>query len=86
VTIQKLRKPRLVLLNIPEDITSDNAEETLTVQNPELDLKEGDNKTKFCYTTKRKTRNLVTEVDSDTRKKLMQARIKLGWTICSADD
>jgi hypothetical protein len=86
VTIQKLRKPRLVLLNIPEDITPENAEETLTIQNPELDLKEGDIRAKFCYTTKRKTRNLVIEVESDTRRKLMQARIELGWTICSADD
>jgi hypothetical protein len=39
VTIQKLRKPRLVLFNIPEDITPENAEETLTIQNPELDPK-----------------------------------------------
>jgi hypothetical protein len=86
VNIQKLRKPRLVLLNIPEDITLENVEETLTIQNPELNLKEGDISAKFCYMTKRKTRNLVIEVDSGTRKKLMQARIKLGWVICSVDD
>jgi hypothetical protein len=30
------------LLNIPEDTTLENVEETLTIQNPELDLKEGD--------------------------------------------
>ena len=86
VTIQKLRNPRLVLLNIPEDITPENAEETLSILNPELDLKEGNIRANFCYTPKRKTRNLVIEVDSDTRKKLMQVRIKLGWTICRADD
>ena len=86
VTMQKLRNPRLVLLNIPKDITPENVEETLTIQNPELDLKEGNIRAKFCYTTKRKIRNLVIEVDSDTQKKLMQARIKLGWTICRADD
>jgi hypothetical protein len=54
------------LFNIPEDITPENAEETLTIQIPELDLKEGDIKAKFCYTTKRKTRKPVTEVDSDS--------------------
>jgi hypothetical protein len=59
VNTQKLRKSRLVLLNILEDITLENVEETLTIQNPELDLKEGDIRAKFCYTTKRKTRNLV---------------------------
>ena len=86
VTIQKLRHPRLVLSNIPEDITPENAEETITIQIPELDLKAGDIRAKFCYTTKLKTRNLVIEVDSDTRNKLMQARIKLGCTICRAYD
>jgi hypothetical protein len=86
VNIQKLRNPRLVLLNIPDDITIDNVEKTLTLQNPELDLKKGDFRAKFCYTTKRETRNLVIDVDSGTRRKLMQARIKLGWVICRVDD
>jgi hypothetical protein len=86
VNIQKLRNPRLVLLNIPDDITVENVEDTFTVQNPELDLKEGDIRAKFCYTTKRETRNLVIEVESGIRKKLMQARIKLGWAICKVDD
>ena len=85
VNIQKLRNPRLVLLNIPEDITLDNFENPLTVQNPDLDLKEGD-RAKFCYTTKRETRNLVIEVDSGTRRKLMQAKIKVGWVIWRVDD
>jgi hypothetical protein len=85
VNIQKFINPKLVLINIPDDITLENAEETFTSQNSELDLKEEDIRAKFCYTTKQKTRNLLIEVDSETRKKLMQARIKLGWTICSVD-
>ena len=116
VNIQKLRNPRLVLFNIPEDITLGNVEETLTCQNPEQDInplnaelnpichllallggativvisrlrvKAGDIKAKFSYNTKRGTRNLVIEVDPSTRKKLMTARIKLGWTIGRVDD
>ena len=65
VNIQKLRNPRLFLLNIPVDIMLQNVEGTLTIQNPELDLKEGD-RAKLCYTTKRGKRNLVIEVDSGT--------------------
>ena len=42
VNTQKLRNPRLYLLNIPEDITLDNFQKRITVQNPELDFKEGD--------------------------------------------
>jgi hypothetical protein len=49
-------------------------------------LEKGDIRAKLCYTTKRKTRSLLTEVDSGTQKKLMQARIKLGWAIYSIDD
>jgi hypothetical protein len=86
VNIQKLKNPRLFLLNMPEDITQENVEEILRIENPELDLKEGDIRAKLCYTTKRKTKNLMIEVVSGTHKKLMQARIKLGWSICSFDD
>jgi hypothetical protein len=48
INIQKLRNPRSVLLDIPEDIMLDNVEETLSRQNPEKDIKVGDIKAKFC--------------------------------------
>jgi hypothetical protein len=41
VNMQKLRNPRLVLLNIPDVIMLENVEGTLIIQNPELDLKRG---------------------------------------------
>ena len=85
INSQKRRNPRLVLLSIPEDIKLENVEETLAKQNPELDIKEGDIRANVCYSTKRET-NLLIEVDSGTRKKLIQARIKLGWAICRVDD
>jgi len=86
ISIQKLRNPRLIMLNIPADITLVNVKETLVQQNYELLLKEGSIEPKFCYTTKRGTRNLVTEVDSGTRKKLLQTKVKLGWAISKVDD
>ena len=86
VNIQKRRNSRLVLLSIPEDIKLENVEETLAKQTPELEIKEGDIRAKFCYTTKRETRNLVIEVDSGIRKKPIQARLKLCWAICRVDD
>jgi len=46
------------LLNIPEDITLKNVEETLSLQNPEFDMNVWDIRAKFCYTTKRETRNI----------------------------
>jgi len=86
INIQKLRNPRLVILNIPSEITMENIKETLTQQNTEIDIKEGCFEPKFSYKTKRGTRNPVAEVDSETRKKLQPIRVKLGWTICRVDD
>ena len=56
------RNPRLVIYNIPEDISTNNAEEIILGQNPELNLTTGDITPKFVYHTKRSTRNMVIEV------------------------
>jgi len=77
INIQKLPNPRLVMLNIPSDITLENVKEILTQQNTELDLKNGKIGPKFSYTTKRGIKNLVIEVDSNARKKLLQNMIKM---------
>ena len=39
--VHKLRKSRLVIYNIPEDITTNNIDDTLLVQNPDLGLNKG---------------------------------------------
>ena len=77
VNIHKLRNPRLVILNIPEDIFIGNLEDILIAQNPDLNLKKGDIQAKFNYETKKHIRNLVMEVGAQTRKQLLQ-RLNLG--------
>jgi hypothetical protein len=84
--IHKLRNPRLVIINIPDDISTENLEDTLITQNPDLRLVKGDTKTKFSYETKKHTRNLVKEVGPQTRKLLLQNKVKLGWLICKIED
>lgn len=84
--VHKLFRPRIIILNVPEDITPENSTEAILAQNPELGLKEDDLAVKFCFTTKRNARNLVVEVNSETRLKLLQNKIKLGWLICKCDD
>jgi len=51
-----------VILNIPEDISTGNLEDTLIAQNPDLNLKKVDIQVKFSYETKKHIRNLVMEV------------------------
>ena len=84
--LHRRRNPRLVIRNIPEDITTSNIEETLIKQNPDLLLKAGDINPKYNYETKKHTRNLVVEVNAQTRKLLLQKKVKLGWTICKVED
>ena len=86
VNFHKLRNPRLVILNIPEDISVGNLEDTLIAQNSELNLQKGDSKAKFRYETKKHIRNLVIEVGAQTRKRFLQKKVKLGWLICKIED
>jgi len=84
--IHRLRKPRLIILNVPEDINTTNIEDAIIRQNPDLNLKKGSMVAKFTYVTKRKHRNAVVELRADTRKTLIHKKIKLGWQICRTDD
>jgi len=43
----------LVVYNIPEEVTVENAEDIITTQNPELTLNAGEVKPKFVYRGKR---------------------------------
>lgn len=85
-SIHKLRNPRIVIYNIPDEISIDNAEATLRAQNPELNLENEDITPKFTYQTKRQTRNMVIEARAEARKKILKSKIKLGWLICNSAD
>jgi hypothetical protein len=84
--IHTRRKPRMIILNIPEDISTTNSEDTILMQNPDLNLRKGEIVAKFSFVTKKMNRNLVVEVGADTRKILLQRKVKLGWQICRIDD
>jgi hypothetical protein len=60
--IQERRNPRLVIYNIPEDITLQNATKAIREENSELQLEECDLIAKYIYRTKRNIRNMVLEV------------------------
>ena len=85
-SIQKRRNPRLVVYNIPDSLTTENAERIIMTQNPDLNLQAGNIQTKYIFATKRKSRNLVIEVLPQTRRQLLQNKLKLQWTICKVDD
>ena len=84
--IHRLRKPRIIILNVPEDINTNNIEDAIIKQNLDLNMTKGSMIAKFTYVTKRKYRNAVVEVGPDVTKNLLHRKIKLGWQICRTDD
>ena len=84
--IHRLRKPRIIILNVAEDINTTNIEVAIIRQNPDLNLTKGSMVAKFTYVTKRKHRNAVVEVGADTKRTLLHRKIKLGWQVCRTDD
>ena len=86
VNIQKRRDPRLIINNVPDAVTPENAEDIILAQNPDLKLQEGNIQTKFAFKTKRNIRNTVIEVKPQTCRYLLQNKLKLEWMICNIDD
>ena len=78
VNVPKLRKPRLIIRNIPQDMAVENFEQTLLDQNPELSIKPWDVAARFKFRTKRGDLHMVVEVGPETRKKLLQTKLKMG--------
>jgi hypothetical protein len=78
INVHRRRNPRLIIYNVPDAVTPENAEDVILAQNPDLKLQEGDIQTKFTFKTKRNTRNLVIEVKSHTRRQLLQN--KQNWS------
>ena len=49
INIHALRKPRLILLNTREDISTMNIEDSIQMQNPDLNLRKGEIENKISY-------------------------------------
>jgi hypothetical protein len=86
VQVYSLRKPRVIILNVPEDISTANIEDSIIRQNPELNIQKGSITAKSTYETKRMHRNAVIEVGAEIRKILLNTKVRLGWQICRTDD
>jgi len=86
VRVHTRRKPRLIIISVPEDISTKDIEDIIIRQNPELNLQKGSIVSKFICVTKKTSRHAVIEVGADTRKNLLHKKFKLGWQICKIDD
>jgi len=81
-----LRKPRIIIYNVTEEITTENVAAIIKAQNPEINANGEDIIAKFRYTNKKGRYNLVMEVGPRTRLQILQNKLKIGWEICNVAD
>jgi hypothetical protein len=82
----KLRKPRLIIYNVSEEIRIENAATIIKAQNPEIKLNGEDIVAKFRYKTRKGNYNTVIEVGPQNRKQILQTKLRLGWEIYNVKD
>jgi hypothetical protein len=81
-----LRKPRIIMSNVPEDITTENMVQAIVLQNSELNQNEHEIQPKFAFEDKKKHKNLVLEVNAEMRKSMVGRKLKIGWQVCNCSD
>jgi len=75
---KKLRKPRLIICNFSDEITIEKVTIIIKAQNPEFTLNTEDFVAKFRYKNMKGKYNIVIEAGLQTRKQLLQTKLKIG--------
>jgi len=63
--IPTLKNLRIIVFNVTEDITSENAAQAIVLKNSELNLNENEIKPKFVFEDRKKYKNLVIVMNSE---------------------
>lgn len=79
--------PRMIVYNLPEEVTLENASEIIGKQNTEIVTNKNDIIPKKIFLNKRRNiRNLILEVNPSLRKYFLFHGIKVMWNLCRAMD
>lgn len=84
--MSKKRNPRIIIFNVGDDISMQDAAEALTSQNEQLHNYKEEVKPIFDFLDKKKNRNLVVEINSTIRNQMLGKKIKFSWNMCDWDD
>ena len=82
----KLRNPRMILYNVPEEMDMDQLKQAISEQNAELNITEDDFEPKFVFKDRKGSTNLVIAIKSEVRRAILGRKIKVGWHMCNVDD
>lgn len=89
------RLPRVIIYNVPAELTTSNAVEIIVKQNPEIFPQGVQFSPKLILspkniqrggTSQKEYRHLVVECMPSIRKRLISSQIKIMWSICHAKD
>jgi len=67
VTMHRLRKPRLIIYNVPEEITIQNVATSIKAQNPEIQSNGEDTEPNYKLKDRKGRHNIVMEVRPQIR-------------------
>jgi len=81
-----LRKPRLIIYNVPEEITIAKVTNVIKARNPEIAMNGKEVIAKFRYKSMKGNYNIVIEVGPQTQKQILHTKPKIGWEICKVED
>ena len=81
-----LKNARIIVFNVPEDITTENVAQTIVLQNSELNLNENEVKPKFVFEDRKGHKNVIIEVNSEIHKSLLDRKLKICWHVCKSSD
>jgi hypothetical protein len=71
---------------VTEEITTDSVTDIIKAQNTEMLVNGEDIEAKFRFKNRKGSYNIVLEVGLQTRKKILQTKLKTGWEICNVAD
>jgi len=73
----KLTKPRLIIYNIPEEISVRNVTIVIKTHNPKITLNGKIITANFKYKTGNENYNILIKIGPKTRKKFLEAKLKM---------
>jgi hypothetical protein len=82
----KLRKPRIIMYNVSKEITTENVVAIINAQNPGILTNRENMEAKFRYKNRKGRYNIVMEIGPQTRKQILQTKLKIGWEVCNVAD
>ena len=86
VNVPQLRNLNVIIFNVPDDVTPENADDVIRTQNQELNLPNDSIRPKFIIKSRGNARHLIAEVKTEIWRKIALRKLKIDWQICNVEE